>query len=160
VIRITRGGSATIVEERIGELIAAAQRAGNTEDPWDALVELLETTAALQARDRGFFQATEQYLLGHPDLRAATGRSSRRSIRWSSTRRRLASRARRRHHARPPGPRVGLGRVPAAVARPARGRLAPLLSIMLDALRPEAATPLPVPPFTYEEMEAAPLGDA
>jgi hypothetical protein len=34
------------------------------------------------------------------------------------------------------------------------------LSIMLDALRPEAATPLPVPPVTYEEIEAALIGDA
>jgi hypothetical protein len=34
------------------------------------------------------------------------------------------------------------------------------LSIVLDALRPEAATPLPVPPVTYEEIEAALIGDA
>src|ERR671918_105350 len=29
---------------------------------------LIEAIAALQARDRGFFQATEQFLLSHPDL--------------------------------------------------------------------------------------------
>jgi hypothetical protein len=29
------------------------------------------------------------------------------------------------------------------------------LSIVLDALRPAAATPLPVPPLSYEDLEAA-----
>src|SRR5262249_35635899 len=57
-----------IVDAKIAELIAAAERAADIEDPWDALVDLLETTAALQARDHGFFQATEQFLLSHPDL--------------------------------------------------------------------------------------------
>jgi hypothetical protein len=33
-----------------------------------------------------------------------------------------------------------------------RGRY---LALLLDALRPEAATPLPVPPITYEEIERA-----
>jgi hypothetical protein len=29
------------------------------------------------------------------------------------------------------------------------------LAIVLDALRPEAATPLPIPPLSYEEIEQA-----
>jgi hypothetical protein len=29
------------------------------------------------------------------------------------------------------------------------------LALVLDALRPEAATPLPVPPLSYEEIERA-----
>src|SRR6266545_1983579 len=57
-----------IFEGKIAELIAAAERAAEIDDPWDALVDLLETIASLQARDHGFFQATEQFLLSHPDL--------------------------------------------------------------------------------------------
>jgi hypothetical protein len=34
------------------------------------------------------------------------------------------------------------------------------LSIVLDALRPQAATPLPVAPMSYEEIEAGLIGDA
>jgi AcrR family transcriptional regulator len=57
-----------IVDEKIAELLAAAERAAEIEDPWDSLVDMLEKTAALQARDHGFFQATEEFMLRHPDL--------------------------------------------------------------------------------------------
>ena len=57
-----------IVDEKIAELCAAAAVATAQPDPWDALVRYLEATAELQARDRGFFQATEQHLLEHPEL--------------------------------------------------------------------------------------------
>jgi len=57
-----------IVDEKIAELCAAAAIATELPDPWDALVRYLEATAGLQARDRGFFQATEQHLLEHPEL--------------------------------------------------------------------------------------------
>ena len=57
-----------ILDEKIAELVAAATRAGEIGDPWDALVRYVETSAELQARDRGFFQATEQYLLERPEL--------------------------------------------------------------------------------------------
>jgi AcrR family transcriptional regulator len=135
-----------IVDEKIGELIAAAQRAAEIDDPWDALVDLLETIAALQARDRGFFQATEQFLLSHPDLL-------------------------RRHRPILAGVEPLVARAQAAgVVRDDVTTLDLMglrddgwrryLSIMLDALRPGAATPLPIPPLTYEEMEAALIGDA
>jgi AcrR family transcriptional regulator len=149
-----------IVDEKIAELIAAAERAAEIDDPWDALVDVLETIAALQARDHGFFQATEEFMLRHPDLL-------------------------RRH--RPVFEAVDRLLVRAQEARVVRGDVTTLdllglvkgsvvclppsrdlrddgwrryLSIMLDALRPEAATPLPVPPVTYEEIEAALIGDA
>jgi AcrR family transcriptional regulator len=149
-----------IVDEKIAELIVAAERAAEIDDPWDALVDVLETIAALQARDHGFFQATEEFMLRHPDLL-------------------------RRH--RPVFEAVDRLLVRAQEARVLRGDVTTLdllglvkgsvvclppsrdlrddgwrryLSIMLDALRPEAATPLPVPPVTYEEIEAALIGDA
>ena len=80
-----------IVDEKIAELCAAAAAATELPDPWDALVLYLEATAELQARDRGFFQATEQHLFETPSCCAATGRSSTWSIRWSSVPRRRAS---------------------------------------------------------------------
>ena len=57
-----------IVDEKIAELVTAGTAAAELPDPWDALVRYLETMAELQARDRGFFQATEQHLFEHPEL--------------------------------------------------------------------------------------------
>jgi AcrR family transcriptional regulator len=149
-----------IFEEKIGDLLAGAARAAEIDDPWDALVDLLETTAALQARDRGFFQATEQFLLRHPDLL----RRHRPIVEAVEP---LVARAQEAGVVRDDVTTLDiLGLVKGSVAclPPSRNLRDDgwrrYLSIMLDALRPEAATPLPVPPFTYEEMEAALIGDA
>ena len=91
-----------IVDEKIAELSPPRPSPAEIGDPWDALVRYLETTAELQARDRGFFQATEQYLLSTPSCCAATGRSSMWSIRCVLPRPGGGRRARRRHHARRP----------------------------------------------------------
>ena len=113
-----------IVDEKIAELCAAAAVAGGAPDPWDALVRYLETTAELQARDRGFFQATEQHLLERPELCAATGSSSTWSIRWSCAPRRPASL--RDDVTTLDVARAGQGRGRLRAApRPARRRLAP-----------------------------------
>lgn len=149
-----------IFEERIGELLAGAARAAEIDDPWDALVDLLETTAALQARDRGFFQASEQFLLRHPDLL----RRHRPIVEAVEP---LVTRAQEAGVVRDDVTTLDvLGLVKGSVAclPPSRNLRDDgwrrYLSIMLDALRPEAATSLPVAPFTYEEMEAALIGDA
>ena len=149
-----------IVDAKIAELIAEAQRAAAMEDPWDALVDLLETTAALQARDHGFFQATEEFLLGHPELL----RRHRPIIEAVDP---LLARAQEAGVVRGDVTTLDLmGLVKGSVAclPPSRDLRADgwrrYLSIVLDALRPAAATPLPVPPLTYEEMEAALLRDA
>jgi len=149
-----------IVDAKIAELIAAAERAARIEDPWDALVELLETTAALQARDHGFFQATEEFLLNHPELL----RRHRPILEAVDP---LLVRAQEAGVVREDVTTLDLmGLVKGSVAclPPSRGLRDDgwrrYLSIMLDALRPAAATPLPVPPLTYDEMEAALLGDA
>jgi AcrR family transcriptional regulator len=149
-----------IVDAKIAELIAAAERAADIEDPWDALVELLETTAALQARDHGFFQATEEFLLSHPEL-------LRRHRPILEAVEPLLVRAQQAGVVRDDVTTLDLmGLVKGSVAclPPSRNLRDDgwrrYLSIMLDALRPAAATPLPVPPLTYEEMEAALLADA
>jgi len=149
-----------IVDAKIAELIAAAVRAGEIEDPWDALVELLETTAALQARDHGFFQATEKFLLNHPELL----RRHRPILEAVDP---LLVRAQEAGVVRDDVTTLdlmGLAKGSVACLPPSRGLRDDgwrrYLSITLDALRPAAATPLPVPPLTYEEMEAALLADA
>ena len=145
-----------IVDEKIAELCAAAsRRRASSPDPWDALVRYLETTAELQARDRGFFQATEQHLLEHPELLRRHRHDPRRwSTRWSCAPRRPACCA----TTSPRSTSSGWSRARSPACRPpglrADGWRRPL-AIVLDALRPEAATPLPVPPLSYEEIERA-----
>ena len=149
-----------IVDSRIAELIASAERAAQIEDPWDSLVDMLEKTAALQARDHGFFQATEEFMLRHPDL-------LRRHRPVFEAVDRLVVRAQEAGVVRGDVTTLDLlGLVKGSVVclPPSRDLRDDgwrrYLSIMLDALRPEAATPLPVPPVTYEEIEAALIGDA
>src|SRR3954471_12134266 len=149
-----------IVDSRIAELIAAADRAAEVEDPWDSLVDVLEATAALQARDHGFFQATEEFMLRHPDLL----RRHRPIIEAIDP---LLARAQAAGVVRDDDTTLALmGLVKGSVVclPPSRGLRDDgwrrYLSIMLDALRPAAATPLPVPPVSYEEIEAALIGDA
>ena len=144
-----------IVDEKIAELCAAAQRAGEIADPWDAVVYFLETTAALQARNRGFFQATEHHLLEHPEL-------LRRHRAVLDAVDPLVVRAQEAGALRDDVTTVDvLGLVKGAVAclPPSPGLRADgwrrPLAILLDALRPAAATPLPSPPLSYEEMERA-----
>lgn len=148
-----------IVDEKLAELIAAAERAAEIEDPWDSLVDALEKTAALQARDHGFFQATEEFLLRHPDL-------LRRHRPVYEAVDRLVVRAQEAGVVRDDVTTLDLlGLVKGSVVclPPSRDLRDDgwrrYLSIMLDALRPQAATPLPVPPVTYEEIEAALIGD-
>jgi AcrR family transcriptional regulator len=148
-----------IVDEKIAELIAETERAAQIADPWDALVDVLETTAALQARDHGFFQATEEFVLRHPGLL----RRYRPIIAAIDS---LVSRAQDAGVVRGDVTALDLlGLVKGSVAclPPSRNLRDDgwrrYLSIMLDALRPGAATPLPVPPLTYEEMEAALIAD-
>ena len=149
-----------IVDEKIAELLAAAERAAEIEDPWDSLVDMLEKTAALQARDHGFFQATEEFMLRHPDL-------LRRHRPIFEAVDRLVVRAQAAGVVRDDVTTLDLlGLVKGSVVclPPSRDLRDDgwrrYLSIVLDALRPEAATPLPVPPVTYEEIEAALIGDA
>lgn len=144
-----------IFDAKIAELIAAAQRAARVEDPWQALVEFLETMAELQGRDRGFFQATEQFLLDHPDLL----RRHRPIIDAVTP---LIERAQAAGVVRNDVTTLDvLGLVKGSVAcLPPSPDLRNdgwrrYLALLLDALRPAAATPLPVPPLTYEEIERA-----
>jgi AcrR family transcriptional regulator len=144
-----------IVEDKIAETVAAAERAAQLADPWAALVHYVETSAELYARDRGFFQATEQYLLEHPDLL----RRHREIIDAVDP---LVANAQAAGVLRDDITTLEvMGLTKAAVAcTPPSSKLRAdgwrrFLAIVLDGLRADAATPLPVPPVTYEEIERA-----
>jgi AcrR family transcriptional regulator len=144
-----------IFEDRIAESIAATEQAAQIDDPWDALVYCLEKSAELQARDRGFFQATEQVLLKHPELLA----HHRRILDAVDP---LVDRAQEAGVLRNDVTTLDvLGLTKAAVACiPPSSTLRAdgwrrSLALILDGMRPEAATPLPVPPMTYDEIARA-----
>jgi AcrR family transcriptional regulator len=146
---------AAIIEDRVAEVVAVAGRASAHEDPWEALVAFLEATAALQRRDRGFFQASEQYLLKRPAMLACH-----RPILDAVdplVRRAQAAGALRDDitavdvMAVLKGAVAGLPPVPGVPADQWRR----MLSLVLDGLRPAAATPAPLPPVSYEDVETA-----
>jgi AcrR family transcriptional regulator len=144
-----------IVEDRIAELDAAASAALEVDDPWEALVQFLETGAAMQARNRGFFQATEQRLLEHPEIlekhRCVVDHVEP-----------LVARAQAAGVLRDDVTTTDiLGLMKAAVAG-----LPPLpgiredgwrrfLALFLDGLRPEAATALPIDALSFDDVAAA-----
>jgi AcrR family transcriptional regulator len=144
-----------IVEDRIAELDAAASAALEVDDPWEALVQFLETGAAMQARNRGFFQATEQRLLKHPEIlekhRCVVDHVEP-----------LVARAQAAGVLRDDVTTTDiLGLMKAAVAG-----LPPLpgiredgwrrfLALFLDGLRPEAATALPIEALSFDDVAAA-----
>jgi AcrR family transcriptional regulator len=142
-----------IVDEKIGELVTVATQAAELDDPWEALVRYLETSAELQARDRGFFQATEQHLLERPELLRrhrvvldavdplVVRAQQAGAVRDDVTTLDVLGLAKGAVACVPPGLREDGWRRP--------------LALVLDALRPDAASPLPVPPLSYEEIERA-----
>jgi AcrR family transcriptional regulator len=144
-----------ILEDRIAEVEAAAMQAASNDDPFAAIVEFLEAGAAMQARDRGFFQATEQHLLEHPEIL-----EKHRCIADAVAP--LVTRAQEAGVLRDDvGTTDVLGLMKAAVAcLPAvpgireDGWRRPL-AIMLDGLRPGAATPLPATAVEFEDLAAA-----
>ena len=145
-----------IVDEKIAELCAAATARGGA-------ARSVGRARALPRDDRRAAGARPRLLPGHRAAPARAprapapppGRSSTSSIRSSCARRRPAS-------LRDDVTTLDvLGLVKGAVAcvPPSPGLRADgwrrPLAIVLDALRPEAATPLPIPPLSYEEIERA-----
>ncbi len=148
-----------IIEDRVAEVCAAAGRAAEREDPWDALVWFLETAAELQRRDRGFSQASEEYLRRRPALLA-----SHRPILDAVEP--LVRRAQDAGVLRDDVTALDvLGVMKGAVAGTPSSPGVPadqwrrLLSLLLDGLRPAAATPAPLPPVSYDDVERAILDE-
>jgi AcrR family transcriptional regulator len=144
-----------VIEARIAELDAVAAAALEVEDPWAALVQFLEQAAAMQARDRGLYQATEQLLLKHPEIlekhRCVVDRVEP-----------LVRRAQDAGVLRADVTTTDvLGLMKAAVAA-----VPPLpgvredgwrrpMGIIVDGLRAEAASELPIPSLDFDEIAGA-----
>lgn len=149
-----------IVEEKAAECIAAAGRAAQLDDPWEALVQLLTETAEMQARDRGFYEATGDQWLRDPEVVSC-------HLPILAAVDPLVARAQEAGVLRPDVTTLDvMGLVKGAVAamRPVGGvgtdAWRRFLALMLDGLRPQAATSLPSPPVSAQELERAIVGTA
>jgi AcrR family transcriptional regulator len=140
-----------VVEARILEMREGLDAAVAEPDPWTGLVIAVETVARLQARDRGLFEAIGGSVTGDEHLRAGYGE-------LLATLEEIAGRARKAGVLRDDVAATDLPLLAAAaagtcqVAGGAPDLWRRYLAIMLDGLRPAAATPLPVPPQTLEEI--------
>jgi AcrR family transcriptional regulator len=132
-----------VIEARVSELLQIAERALEVEDPAAAFEQFLFAVADIQVRDRGFFEAIHSRLIDEPALlecklgmTGAAGKILERAQEAGAVRRDV-------------GPEDLRFIVSSAVsfdsaAQPDLHRR--YLQIMLDGLRPERASRLPVPP--------------
>jgi AcrR family transcriptional regulator len=61
---------AAVFERRIAEVVELARAAARKDSAWDGLAQLMARVAEMQIRDRGFFQANAERLLGDPEIQA------------------------------------------------------------------------------------------
>jgi AcrR family transcriptional regulator len=144
-----------VVDARIGEMGAALDASLAERDPWTGLASAMEAIARLQTRDRGLFEAIGGSVTADEHLHA----------RHAELLERIEAIAARARDAGVLRDDVAATDLPllaaAAVATDAMTGHGDdelwrrYLAIMLDGLRPEGASPLPVPPRTLEEILAA-----
>lgn len=143
-----------LFEERLTALCEAADAALEEDDPWQGLVVFLERGGELQARDRGLKELLADHLHGGESVIRARDR-----LRTAVTE--LFDRARaagvvRADAAALDAPLIFLMLSPvmdrARDVDPALWRR--YLGIVLDGLRPGAATPLQRPPLEPEQLDA------
>jgi len=143
-----------VVDARIAEIAEQLETALTAPDPWEGLVVAMESIARLQARDRGLFEAVGSSVSGDEHLHA-------RHTELMGLLDRVAARAQDAGLLRADVEATDLPMLAAAAASTcqAAGGASELwrryLVIMLDGLRPGAATPLPVPAQSLEEILAA-----
>lgn len=145
-------------EQRIAEAADALEEIARTvNDPWEALASAMASVAERQARDRGMFEAGGP-VLGAPELREVRGR-------FRDPLERMLRRAQGAGCVRDDlEPEDVIFLITAAGhAQPCQLRVPDLwrryLAVILDGMRPAAASPLPGPAPTRSEIEAA-LGEA
>jgi AcrR family transcriptional regulator len=140
-----------VVEGRIMEMRASLEAALAEDDAWAGLVLAMEGLARLQARDRGLFEAIGGSVSGDEHLHAQHAE-------LLATLDEIVGRGKADGSLREDVAATDLPLLAAAAAGTCQvaGGASELwrryLGIMLDGLRPAAATPLPVPPQTLEEI--------
>ena len=144
-----------VIEARIAEMGSELQAALEHPDPWLGVVAAMEALARLQARDRGLFEAIGGRVVGDAHLHA-------RHLELHAVLEDIVARAKAAGVLREDVVAVDLPLLAASAAGTCQvaGGEAPelwrrYLGIMLDGLRPAAATPLSERARTMDEMLAA-----
>jgi AcrR family transcriptional regulator len=141
-----------VVDARICDLRDQLDAAQAEPDPWTGLVAAMEAVALAQARDRGLFEAIGSAVSGDEHLHAH-------HVELMGRLDAIVERAKAAGSLREDVEATDLPLLAAGAAgscQAAGGDVPDLwrryLGIMLDGLRPGAATPLPVPPRTFEQI--------
>ena len=142
-----------IVEQRIEDICALIDEALANPDPWAGFVQCMEAAVALQVRDRGVLEAVGERFFGDPRMRALKEKVNPKVAA-------VLERAQRagvvRGDIEPQDiPILIQGAARAGCAMPScdRDLVRRYLAIILDGLRPAAATPLPVQAPDVAELE-------
>ncbi|EHN11566.1 Transcriptional regulator TetR family [Patulibacter medicamentivorans] len=145
------------LEQGFDDIQAAMERAEAMDDAWEGLVHVLTVCAEIQARDRSFLDSVGPELFREPSLQ-------RRNQERMEHIRQLVARAQAagllRDDLRAEDVPFLLSAVGGATGQcTSGGEISPelwrrYLGIVLDGLRPVAATPLPVAAPTFEQLTA------
>jgi AcrR family transcriptional regulator len=144
-----------VVHQRIEEVVDLFESGLQDPDPWCGLVGPMTTVTKMQSVDRGFFEAVGEHLHNDPAFGPLRDRVQ-------SAAARLVTRAQEAGVVRDDlaAEDVLLLLKAAAQAADLAGDAVPglhrrYLGIIFDGLRPAAATPLPCPAPTFEQLDAA-----
>jgi AcrR family transcriptional regulator len=142
-----------IVEQRIEDICALVDAALENPDPWAGFVECMEAAVTMQVRDRGVLEAVGERFFGDPRMRALKAKVNPK----------VAALLARAQAAGVVRDDIEHQDIPVLIQAAARaGCVMPTcdaelsrryLAIMLDGLRPAAATPLPVGAPDIEALE-------
>lgn len=146
------------LEVSFDEVQAAIAQAMAIEDPWDGLVHVLSACAEIQARDRGFLESIGPELFREPSLQR---RNAERMEQLGAVVERARAAGRVRDDLTAEDVPFLLCAVGGATGKCGSGGALPpdlwrrYLGIVLDGLRPDGATPLPLPAPTLDELTAS-----
>ena len=145
------------LESGFDDVQAAIAHAETLEDPWAGLVHVLTACAEIQARDRAFLQSVGPELFHEPSLQR---RNDERMADLATLIGRAQAAGLVRDDLRAADVPFLLCAVGGATGKCGAGATAPdlwrrYLGIVLDGIRPAAASPLPVPPPTLAELTAS-----
>jgi len=144
---------AELFQERIDELVSAAEKACEADDPWDGFVSYLEYVATTMAGDLGLRQMLLFATYGR-DRVAYLREQVRPVVDRLVTRAQQAGALRADFSATDVPMLTAMLATVAEYAAPVQpGLWRRYLRLMVDALRPDGATPLAPPALTAAEME-------
>jgi AcrR family transcriptional regulator len=144
-----------IVEQRMQDISVLLDAALENPDPWAGFVECMEAAVTMQVRDRGVLEAVGERFFGDPRMRALKAKLTPKLAA-------LLARAQEAGVVRRDIEQQDLSVLMQAAARAAcvmptcdPDLARRYLAIMLDGLRPAAATPLPVSAPDVDALERA-----